>query len=899
MYKKLFFLVCIVGVLGLAGKVRAELVARYSFDDGTASDSSYYYEDAEGTFYGDAKVVDDPCRGLALDLDGSGDYVKVLNSEVANFSTESFTFSFWAQCSTLSSWYYFWRGTVFDGLKGVNCFHDVDSGEVRFTLYYPPEPGVVGKARVNVPDANFVTGKWIHIACMRDADVDELRLYVNGELEPPAADSSNPQEDTVKNISNTGQLYIGADDRTGPTDFFLGRIDDFRVYNHALSEEELERLAGDYVDPNLASDPNPEDGAQDECNDLVLSWTAGDNAVTHNVYFGTGDRDVRDANTLDPEFRLNQPGTAYNAGLLESLQPGVTYFWRIDEVKPGHPHSPWKGDVWKFKINDGKAHSPDPADEARMVPLDEILSWGAGCHAASHDVYFSTDFDDVNEGQPAAFQGNQGLEDTDFDPNEWDPCGLDYSTFYYWRIDEINDTTTWEGDVWSFKTKSAIDDPNLRVRYKFDETAGTIAADSSGREYDGDLSGEVSWDADGHDDGCLLFDEGHVVVPTPVLGEIDKEITICAWLNNSVSTGENVVLAAGAAWEDFYLRVAVPDDGTDVYWRAGDEANDVMEWKGGNPRAWQGSWNHFAVVKDEDDAKMEIYLNGVEVAVHAGLSSGTLANIRNRRIRIGAESFSDGDYEGKIDDFRVYDRALSADEIGSIFRGGDLGIAWAPHPFDGELDVPRDVVLNWRPGDYAVSHEVYFGTDFDDVNDANTSSGVFIDNWEPNEYDPPGFLELDTTYYWRIDEVNDSNADSPWKGKVWQFTVANFLIVDDVESYNAISGSGNEIFDTWDDGFMNWTGSQIALEYSGGPTHGGEQSMKVQYDNAIGLYKYSEVDANTTGPRPGNLDIGVDWTIVGVEALTVFFYGTPGNDANEQMYVALTDNSNNMAISRY
>ncbi|MHC4479158.1 MAG: LamG domain-containing protein, partial [Planctomycetota bacterium] len=259
MCKRLTLLVVAVVVLGLTGAARCELVARYPFDDGTADDRAYYYEDADGTFFDDAEVTEDAERGSVLSLDGTGDYVKVLNNEVANFSTESFTFSFWAQCSTLSSWYYFWRGRAFEGLKGVNCFHDVDSGEVRFTLYNMPE---VGKARVNAPDANFVTGKWIHIACVRDADADELRLYVNGELEPPAADSSNPQEDTVKNISNTGQLYIGADDRTGPTDFFYGRIDDFRVYNHALSVQELEQLASDYVDPNLASDPSPPDGAQ-------------------------------------------------------------------------------------------------------------------------------------------------------------------------------------------------------------------------------------------------------------------------------------------------------------------------------------------------------------------------------------------------------------------------------------------------------------------------------------------------------------------------------------------------------------------------------------------------------------------------------------------------------------
>ena len=899
MCRRVIFLISVVLVLGLGGNARAELVARYTFDDGTADDSAYYYEDADGTFFDDAHVVDDPCRGQVLSLDGSGDYVKVLNNQVAEFSTESFSYAFWMKTSFVGDFTYFWKGIDYagegaDNLHGVNIQHD-DTAWVRFTLYGYSGPDGGEKVRTEVPEANCVDGTWTHVACVRDAGADELRFYINGKLEPAGEGEGNPVEDTVGDISNTGFLYIGCNDRGYPPDtnstpsaFFNGMFDDFRAYNHALSDEELERLAGDYVDPNLASDPSPEDGAQNECNDVVLSWTAGDNAVTHDVYFGTGDRDVRDASTLDPEFRVNQPGTTYNAGLLESLQQGETYFWRIDEVNPGHLDSPWKGDVWKFRINDGKAHSPEPADEKRLVPLEQILSWGAGCLAASHDVYFSTDFDDVNEGQPAAFQGNQALEDTDFDPNEWDPCGLDYSRFYYWRIDEVNDATTWEGNVWSFKTKGAIDDPNLRVRYKFDETAGTVAADSSGREYDGDLSGEVSWDADGHDDGCLLFDEGHVIVPTPVLGEIDKEITICAWLNNSVSTGENVVLAAGADWEDFYLRAAVPDEGADVYWRAGNEVNDVMQWKYGNPRAWKGSWNHFAVVKDEDDDKMQIYLNGVQVAQHSGTTSGTLANIRNRRIRIGAETDNDGDYEGKIDDLQVYDRALSANEIAAIFRGGDLASAWAPSPFDGELEVQRDVVLNWRPGDFAVSHDVYLGTDSDDVNDADTTTPViFRGNQEPNEYNPGGLL-MDTVYYWRIDEVNDSNVDSPWKGKVWEFTVANYLIVDDMESYCMGFGCSNEIYDTWLDGYENDTGAEVTLGIDPiEPVHGGGQSMVYLYQSDGGpwgdLAYYSEAERTFDDP--------CDWTVFGVKALTLFFYGGRNNDANatEQMYVGLED----------
>ncbi|MHC4500822.1 MAG: LamG domain-containing protein, partial [Planctomycetota bacterium] len=583
------------------------------------------------------------------------------------------------------------------------------------------------------------------------------------------------------------------------------------------------------------------------------------------------------------------------------LVPGETYYWRIDEVNVGHPDSPWKGSVWTFRINEGEAHSAEPADQKRMVELDQILSWGAGCWAVSHDVYFGTSFDDVNDRTSTAFQGNQPVGDTDFDPAEWDPCGLSYATSYYWRIDEVNEShgdSPWEGAVWTFRSRAEVEDPNLRLRYKFDETTGEIAVDSSGREYDGIVyiqSEEPYWDADGYYDGCIKMNEdGAVVVPMDVLSEIGAGLTVTAWLNIDTSAGDNVVCAAGWADGDTYMRAAVPDEEHDVYWRAGNDSNDVMYWDGGNPRAWQGSWQHFAFVKDESAGRMQIYLNGLPAAESTSAMVGTLTGLQDQRFKVGAETDDNDGYDGKIDEFRVYDRALSAVEIAAIYRGGDVGIAWGPRPYDGETDVPRDVVLRWRAGDYAAdpnAHDVYFGTDWGDVNDANTTDPEYkgSPDLDANSYDPPGVLALNVTYYWRIDEVNDSNGDSPWKGRVWQFTVANFLIVDDMESYNR---SDNRIYYTWDDGFVNGSGSELALGMSveGDPVHRDSQSMEYLYENADSkgwdLDYYSEIEVLTS-----NLPIGSDWTDAGVKTLTLFFYGDTGNDANgaEQMYAGLED----------
>ena len=232
-------------------------------------------------------------------------------------------------------------------------------------------------------------------------------------------------------------------------------------------------------------------------------------------------------------------------------------------------------------------------------------------------------------------------------------------------------------------------------------------------------------------------------------------------------------------------------------------------------------------------------------------------------------------------------------------------LAWNPSPVPYTTDVDRNVVLSWTPGAYAVKHDVYFGTNeisVADANDPNTLPGR--GRQDANSYAISN-LALGQTYYWRIDEVNDANIDSPWKGKVWSFTTISYLIVDDFEDYNGLVGSGTNVFNTWADGRdePHSSGSEIFLEQDppGGTIHTGAQAMKYVYDND-GIYGqsgssapyYSEIEANAA-----DLDVGQDWTTAGVKALDLWFYGTADNDANEQMYVALKDTDSNIAVVPY
>jgi hypothetical protein len=234
----------------------------------------------------------------------------------------------------------------------------------------------------------------------------------------------------------------------------------------------------------------------------------------------------------------------------------------------------------------------------------------------------------------------------------------------------------------------------------------------------------------------------------------------------------------------------------------------------------------------------------------------------------------------KLDDFAAFAAPWFE---GCSFR------AYNPSPADFAEDVDRNVVLSWTPGISAAAHDVYFGTDFNNVNDANelwpvgTSVYKGRQNLDANMYDPCGLLELGTTYYWRIDEVNDPNT---WKRiDIWSFTAVDCIVVDDMESYNEFS---NPIRDTWLGWWWNMTGSWVELGIDPfDPVYAGQQSMKYVYDNNGGfwgdLHYYSEIERTYSAAQ--------DWTVSGANALTLYFYGDPDNAAGdaEQMYLGLED----------
>ncbi|MCF7973541.1 MAG: discoidin domain-containing protein [Phycisphaerae bacterium] len=322
----------------------------------------------------------------------------------------------------------------------------------------------------------------------------------------------------------------------------------------------------------------------------------------------------------------------------------------------------------------------------------------------------------------------------------------------------------------------ALTDPSLVAWWGFDEGTGTLAVDGSGNGNDGTINGAAAWVPGVHGQ-ALSFHGGDAFVSTEfsLLNGLDA-FTLAGWVSADNTSsyaslfGQNDLIEFGFTSEN---------------------GGGVGTWMAGNNWVYLGadypfsypSWHHLAITGDA--TRVVIYIDGQEQASdEAGMTSGTSGFL----FSIGANVFNTtGDpVQGEIDDVWVYSRALSQQEIKSLMQGA-VGpeLASAPDPANEAIDVSRDPVLSWKPGEFADTHHVYLGSSAEDVNSATVPTGSGLD---ANSF-APGRLEFGKTYYWRVDEVNGTPDRTVFKGHIWSFTAEPYSVMVPVDINKATASS--------------------------------------------------------------------------------------------------------------
>ncbi|MBP8304434.1 MAG: discoidin domain-containing protein [Phycisphaerae bacterium] len=310
--------------------------------------------------------------------------------------------------------------------------------------------------------------------------------------------------------------------------------------------------------------------------------------------------------------------------------------------------------------------------------------------------------------------------------------------------------------------------------WPLNEGQGTAVKDVSGNGHDGTIGGTPNW-VDGPTGfrsalrfgtaGSLGVDCGKWN-PSAASGTDTKQVSIACWVQRA---------GAGTAYQGIIAnRTAYGSDDTQIYWAV--EYNlggNFIQFGSRTGAAYGlgslpvGEWAHLAVTFD--GATVTTYGNAVQAGTGAAARFGLDTN---STVRIGATEATANAFEGDIDDVRLYDHMLSVSEIEALMVAPTYPDSSDPVPSDGAEDVERDVALSWTPGDLAQTHNVYFGTSFDEVDAASTGSALLVSQGQTaTTCDLPGMLDFSRTYYWRVDEVIAPSAGGTvYKGKVWSFT---------------------------------------------------------------------------------------------------------------------------------
>ncbi|UCD52023.1 MAG: discoidin domain-containing protein [Phycisphaerales bacterium] len=468
--------------------------------------------------------------------------------------------------------------------------------------------------------------------------------------------------------------------------------------------------------------------------------------------------------------------------------------------------------------------SPYPPSGATGVILSPILSWTPTAPGLQYDVYFGQDEQAVANATTESLDVYCGRQPSE--RTTYEPGRLEWGMTYYWRIDEVDETgpgRIWKGDVSYFTA--------VPFGWPIEDIV---------------VSSNTDW----------------------VEGSGPQNTINNSGLN---SRGQHSTLSA-----DMWL--SIPDGGDPVYIQYQFDRvyklHEMLVW----------NWN------EEFEPVLGFGVKDMTIAYSEDGEAWTSLGEAVLAQAPGEDRYTHG---AAIDFGGVTAKYVRLTVRSSHGGRGQVGLSevrflyipvWAhdPLPADGAVEVAVDSLLAWRPGRGAVWHEVHLSTDDTILG----SESTLIDRTQYETVEP-GPLNLATTYYWQVDEVNEAEAVSVWDGDVWSFTTQEFLIVDDFESYN---DDENRIFETWLDGWFNGTGSTVGYLYWWGPeqtiVHGGRQAMPFWYDNANPPY-YSEAYRAWASAQ--------DWTLHGADTLRLYFWSDVDNDP-DPLYVALEGSAGQIAV---
>ncbi|MBA7624921.1 hypothetical protein ES703_32336 [subsurface metagenome] len=478
------------------------------------------------------------------------------------------------------------------------------------------------------------------------------------------------------------------------------------------------------------------------------------------------------------------------------------------------------------------ASNPAPFDGESDVDREVVLSWKPGVTATQHDVFFGSNADDVNSATATV-----------------DPCSvyvgrqvsntypvgrLDFGQTYYWRSDEIAPDKIIKGKIWQFSVEPFA---HPLATEHITATASSSSTDGEVPERTIDTSGLSAADLHGTKETTMWLsrDTG----------------TSGAWIQYDFDN--TYLLHEMLVWN--YNSMMEPFVGLGVKDVTIDTTTNGSDW------AALGQNHQFAQAPGTER--------------YAANTVVDLGNMPLKGVRLNIAS----NWGGMLLQYGLSEVRFTLIPLS----------ARAPKPASGSTGLDTYVTLNWRKGRQAAVHDVYLSPDEQAVIDGTAP----VTTVSETSYGT-GELDLGVTYYWKVNEANEVEDPVLWAGDVWSFTVVEYLIVDDFESYNDFNPddpNSNRIFLTWIDGWQVPTNGSL-VGYAEAPfceqtiVHEGNQSMPLYYDNTI---------TAVTSEAGRTWDTPQDWTANGIKELSVMVRGQETNNP-DVLYVGIQDAAGKKAV---
>jgi hypothetical protein len=805
----------VLAITGAAVRADTSLVGWWPLDEGSgtvAGDASGNGHD--GTFFGDPNWVAGRFGG-ALEFDGD-DYVDTgFTDDLANWTVSCWVKSPAAPGST----------------SPTGPMHREANFQINWNHSDATFRGAVGlKAGTSWYAAGFgalEADTWYHLTGTYDGE--DLKAYTNGQL---ITTNSAPSGAAA---AETNSLKLGKHAKSAQ--FFTGTVDDARVYNRVLSQQEIQGVmngysigpvawykldegagttvadsSGNALDGTITGDaawtPGKFDGALqfDGTDDYVtlpigevisklsdatvMTWanfsnaggawqrifdfgsgtgvymflcprvgtsgvmrfairtaTVGEQVVNaprtlasdwHNVAVTFDSKAMRIGLYLDGDpagsgatlLLPKDMGVTTQNWLGKSQWPDALYMGALDDVRiydrlmtPDEIKNAMQGG-----LGYGLASAPSPADKAvNLLPVVS-LSWTPGQLGKTHDVYFGTVQDEVASADsvnPLGVLVSAGQAETTYDAGR-----LEFGKTYFWRVDEVGaDATVYKGNVWSFTVEP--------LAYTLGKASITPTASSSSK----DMGPEKTIDGSG-----LNAAGEHSTLETDM------------WLSD----------AAGA--QPTWIQYAFDK----VY-----SLHDMLVWNSNQTIESSLGYGAMGVtVEYSVDGSAWTVLGDFEFAQATGEPNYTsnitvdFAGVPAQFVKLTINS----NWGGIFEQYGLSEVRFSYIPVAAV----------NPVPASGTVELEGPVTLSWRPGREAVSHEVYLGTDQDNLALVATVA-------EPS---CTAEVELDKTYYWQVIEVNEAAATARWPSQVWVFKTKELPKDPGVENLAALYAMEDNIDDT-------------------------------------------------------------------------------------------------------